>query len=136
MGSYNSLHSSVVKKPRAMQEARVRSLGREDALEEGMATHCSILVWRIPGRAEPGGATAHGVAQSDATEHTLLVWKQTGALRSLYGLLRSSSPETLYPSKIAGSDDAVARQFANAGCVYTAGFPVQGPQTPHVATGL
>ena len=119
-----------------MQETRVRSLGREDALEEGMATQGSILVWRIPGRAEPGWATAHGVAQLDATEHTLLVWKQTGALCSLYGLLRSSSPETLYPSKIAGSDDTVARQFANAGCVYTAGFPVQGPQTPHVATGL
>ena len=32
--------------------------------------------------------------------------------------------------------DTVARQFANAGCVYVAGFPVQGPQTPHVATGL
>ena len=99
-----------------MQETRVRSLGREDALqegmvgredalEEGMATHCSILVWRIPGIAELGGATAHGVAQSDATEHTLLVWKQTGALCSLYGLLRSSSPETLYPSKIVSSDD-------------------------------
>ena len=34
---------------------RVRSLGREDALEEGMATHPSILAWRIPWIEEPGG---------------------------------------------------------------------------------
>ena len=34
---------------------RVRALGREDALEEGMATHPSILAWRIPWIEEPGG---------------------------------------------------------------------------------
>ena len=34
---------------------RVRSLGREDPLEEGMATHSSILAWRIPWTEEPGG---------------------------------------------------------------------------------
>ena len=34
---------------------QVRSLGREDPLEEGMATHSSILAWRIPGTEEPGG---------------------------------------------------------------------------------
>ena len=34
---------------------RVRSLGREDPLEEGMATHSSILAWRIPWIEEPGG---------------------------------------------------------------------------------
>ena len=38
-----------------MQEARVRSLGRENPLEEGMATHSSILAWRIPRTEEPGG---------------------------------------------------------------------------------
>ena len=35
-----------------------------------MATHSSILAWRIPRTAEPGGATVHGVAESDMTEHT------------------------------------------------------------------
>ena len=34
---------------------RVRSLGQEDPLEEGMATHCSVLAWRIPWTEEPGG---------------------------------------------------------------------------------
>ena len=38
-----------------MQETGVRSLGQEDLLEEGMATHTSILAWRIPGTEEPGG---------------------------------------------------------------------------------
>ena len=46
--------SSAVKNPPAMQETQVRSLGREDPLEEGMATHSSILAWRIPWREEPG----------------------------------------------------------------------------------
>ena len=37
------------------QESRVPSLGQEDPLEEGMATHSSILAWRIPWTEEPGG---------------------------------------------------------------------------------
>ena len=43
-----------VKNPPAMQETRVRSLGWEDPLEKGMATHSSILAWRIPWTKEPG----------------------------------------------------------------------------------
>ena len=37
-----------------MQETQVRSLGREDPLEKGIATHSSILAWRIPWTVEPG----------------------------------------------------------------------------------
>ena len=37
------------------EETRVRSLGGKDPLEEGMATHSSILAWRIPWTEEPGG---------------------------------------------------------------------------------
>ena len=40
------------------QETRVQSLGREDALEEGMATHSSICAWRIPRTEEPAGLQA------------------------------------------------------------------------------
>ena len=43
---------------------RVQSLGREDSLEEGMATHFSILAWRIPWTEEPGGTTVYRVAKS------------------------------------------------------------------------
>ena len=42
----------------------VQSLGWEDSMEEGMATHFSILLWRIPWTGEPGGL--HGVAKSQA----------------------------------------------------------------------
>ena len=43
------------KSPPAMQETQIRSLGQEDPLEEGMATHSRILAWGIPGTEEPGG---------------------------------------------------------------------------------
>ena len=43
-----------------MQETWVRSLGWEDPLEEGMATHSSILAWRIPWMEEPGGLQSTG----------------------------------------------------------------------------
>ena len=46
------------------QGTQVQSLGWEDALEEGMASHSSILIWKIPWTEEPGGATVHGVAKS------------------------------------------------------------------------
>ena len=52
--------SQVVKNLLAMQETRVRSLGQEDPLEEGMATHSNILVWRIPWTEEPRGLQAIG----------------------------------------------------------------------------
>ena len=45
----------MVKHPPAMWETWVLSLGREDPLEEGMATHSSILAWRIPWTEESGG---------------------------------------------------------------------------------
>ena len=46
--SWASLVAQLVKNPPAMWETWVRPLGWEDPLEEGMATHCSILAWRIP----------------------------------------------------------------------------------------
>ena len=50
-----SLGAQVVKNPPAMRETSVRSLGREDPLEEGMATHYSTLAQRILWTEEPGG---------------------------------------------------------------------------------
>ena len=57
----------VVQEP---QETQVRSLGGEDPLEEGMATHSSILTWRIPTYRGAWWATVHRVAGSDMTEVT------------------------------------------------------------------
>ena len=48
----------------AVWETWVQSLGWEDPLEKGMATHSSILAWRIPRTEEPGGLQDHGVAKS------------------------------------------------------------------------
>ena len=50
-----SLMAEVVKNLPTIQETQVRSLGQEDPLEKGMATHSSILAWKIPWTEEPGG---------------------------------------------------------------------------------
>ena len=51
----------MVKNLPAMQETWIQSLGWEDALEEGMATHSSILAWRIPWTEKPGGLQCMGL---------------------------------------------------------------------------
>ena len=52
--------TQVVKNLPAMWETWLPSLGWEDPLEEGMATHSTILAWRIPGTEEPGGLQSLG----------------------------------------------------------------------------
>ena len=54
---------SAVKNPSAMQKTQemwIQSLGQEDPLEKGIATHSSILAWRIPWTEEPGGLQSMG----------------------------------------------------------------------------
>ena len=51
----------MIKNLPAMWEAWIRSLGRDDPLEEGMETHSSILAWRIPMDRRAWGAVVHGV---------------------------------------------------------------------------
>ena len=46
------------------QETQVQSLGWEDPPQKEMVTHSSFLAWKIPRTEEPGGATVHGVAES------------------------------------------------------------------------
>ena len=53
-----------VKNPPAVQETWVQSLGLEDPREEGMATHSSILAWRIPMDRGAWWAAVHGITQS------------------------------------------------------------------------
>ena len=52
----------------AMWEIWVQSLSREDPLEKGMATHSSVLAWRIPWTEEPGRQQSWGCKESDVTE--------------------------------------------------------------------
>ena len=64
IGWRGSMVAQVVKNLPAMQKIRVRSLGGEDLLEKGMATHSSILAWRIPWTKGGLQATVHRVAKS------------------------------------------------------------------------
>ena len=61
-----SFVAQSVKNLPAVQETWVPPLGWEDPREKGMATHSSILAWKIPWTEEPGGATVHGVSKSGA----------------------------------------------------------------------
>ena len=61
------LVDQMVKNLLVMWETHVRSLGQEDSLEKGMATHCSILAWEIPQTEEPGRIQA---MESQRVEHT------------------------------------------------------------------
>ena len=68
-----SLAVQMVKNPPAMQETWVWSLGWEDPLEEGKATHSSVLAWRIPWTEEPDGLQSMGsqrVGHDQATKHS------------------------------------------------------------------
>ena len=55
MRTWASLVAQTIRNLPAVQETQVQSLGREDPLEKGMATHSSILAWRMPWAEEPGG---------------------------------------------------------------------------------
>ena len=69
--------AQLVKNPPAMQETSVWFLGGEDPLEEGMATHSSILAWRIPWTEEPSGLQSMGsqrVGPNWVTKHAYAWW--------------------------------------------------------------
>ena len=55
------MEAQMVKNLPAVQETQVQSLGRKDPLEKDMATHSSILAWRIPWTEEPGGLQSMGL---------------------------------------------------------------------------
>ena len=62
--------AQMVRNLPAMQEAWLQSLGWEDLLEKEIATHSSILTWRIPWAEELGGLQSMGHKESDMTEAT------------------------------------------------------------------
>ena len=62
-----SLVVQLVKNLPAMKEIQVRFLGQDDPLEKEMATHSSILAWRIPWTEESGGLQSMGSQESDTT---------------------------------------------------------------------
>ena len=75
--------AQTVKNLPAVQETGVQSLGLEDPLEKGMATHSIILAWRIPWTEEPGGYNPWGHKELDTTERlTLSLFEKTWEISS------------------------------------------------------
>ena len=66
--SWASLMAETVKNPPAVQQMPVPSLSQEDPLKKGMATHSSILAWRIPWTKEPSGLQPMGSQRVSTTE--------------------------------------------------------------------
>ena len=64
----SSLVAQTVENLPEMQETQVQSLGQDDPLEKGMATHSSILPWETPGTEDLVGYSPHGCKESDMTE--------------------------------------------------------------------
>ena len=79
--AWASLLAQTVKNPPAVQETQVQSLGQEDAPEEEMATHSSILAWEIPWTEKPGGLQSvgsqrvgHDWATKQLTSKAMSLW--------------------------------------------------------------
>ena len=94
------LSGSVVKNPPAMQQTRVQSLGREDPLEESMATHSSILAQRLSYTEEPGSYSPWGHKELDITESTkharMQVWlEEVWVVKRPGAQMRQITPERL-----------------------------------------
>ena len=72
------LVAQMVKNLPATQETWVQLLGWEGPLEKEIATHSSVLVWRIPWTEEPGGYSPWGHKESDMTKHRKLKNREGG----------------------------------------------------------
>ena len=72
----------------AIQETWVQSLGQEDALEKGIATHSSIVAWEIPWTEEPGGLQSMGSQRVGHDERL--------SLHSLISIIITSAPPSIY----------------------------------------
>jgi len=84
----------MVKNLPAMLETSVRSLGQEDALEEEMATHSSILSWKIHGQRSLAGCSPWGCKKSDTTERLTFSLSPRSGLRHAAVLSRVLVLET------------------------------------------
>ena len=78
-----------------MQETWIRSLGREESLEKGMATHSSILAWRIPWIKEPGRLQSIGHKESDTIKQLRMhIFLQNGGIHVKINPIPIKSIET------------------------------------------
>ena len=81
-----------------MQEVQVQFLGQEDSLKEEMATHSSILAWRIPQTEEPCRLSPWGPKESDTTDHARSHWTSASAIPLACDGLLPSCPAVSFTS--------------------------------------
>ena len=93
--------TQTVKNLPAMQETQVQSLGQEDPLEKGIATHSSILAWRIPWTEEPGGLQSMGSqrVRHDCVTNTLAYQQKCSQLEETSVRSQSVFPSTPAPTQ-------------------------------------
>ena len=97
---------------------RVQSLGQEEPLEKGMATHCSILAWRIPWTGKPGGLQSMGHTELDTTEvtqHACINLDSKGFRILIYLRTKGSAPDLAKAKMLVVKDQHLlcARHSAN-----------------------
>ena len=102
-----SLVAQMVKNPPAMHETWVQSLGWEDPLEKEMATHSSILAWRIPWAEKPGGLQSMG---SQRVGHNWVTFTFTYPSGSEGEEFACNAGD---PGSIPGSGDPLEKEMAN-----------------------
>ena len=97
----------------AMQETWVRSLGREDPLEKEMATHSSILAWKIPWLEEPGGLQSTGLQSWTRLSDFTFFFQSLLKLMSIESVMASNHPILCRPLLLPPSIFPSIRVFSN-----------------------
>ena len=114
-----------------MWETWVRSLGQEDSLEKEMATHSSILAWRIPWTEEPGGLQSTGsqrVGHDWATTSFFFLSLSPASLEVITSLIKNNfSVFSLNPIALASSWTLVY-QLPPQSCTFIISVKIQTPQ--------
>ena len=128
-----SLVAQMVKSLPAMHETWVRSLGRENPLEKGIATHSRTLAWKIPWMEEPGrlqsmGSHVHGTWLSSFSGSSILAWRipwtEETALELFPVVQNSFISSQLWDGAACVATDISWRSLSSQGCPL---FPPRGP---------
>ena len=133
--AWASLEVQMVKNLPAMQETWVQSLGQEEPLEKGMATHSSILAWKIPWMEEPGRLQSMGLQRvgHDWTTSLSTSWNSPSTSSSNWNLVISW--EQSIPGRLSYTSYSCIQSHVAVGgssSLFLTGMPI--PLDPHSLT--
>ena len=111
-----------------MQETWVQSLGREDPLEKGMATHSSIPAWRSPWTEEPGGSQSMGLQRVGHSLQLTLSHTDTEMASSQLPITRTTAKPMAKPGK-----DVISTDMVKKGLIHQIIFPIINLNPSHLA---